>query len=113
MLQVYEDFLEHGIDIYPFHGDEDDEEDALAKQTLRDQMPFAVVGSRSEVTVAGKSVVGRQPVYGLVEVENKLHSDFGALRDMLLRTHTQDLIDATHARHYARFRTALLLKTLP
>ena len=48
-------------------------------------MPFAVVGSNKVMEVGGKRVRGRQYPWGLVEVDNLVHNDFIALRDMLIR----------------------------
>ena len=40
----------------------------------------------------------------LVTVENLEHNDFIALRNMLIRTHMQDLKDVTNNVHYENFR---------
>ena len=37
-------------------------------------------------------------------VENPNHCEFSNLRDMLIRTHLQDLKDVTHSIHYENFR---------
>lgn len=37
-------------------------------------------------------------------VENENHCDFVKLREMLLRTNMQDLIEKTHERHYELYR---------
>ena len=42
--------------------------------------------------------------WGVVEVENLEHNDFIALRNMLIRTHMQDLKDVTNNVHYENFR---------
>merc|ERR1712111_204950 len=41
---------------------------------------------------------------GVVQVENENHCDFTRLREMLIRTNMEDLIDTTHARHYELYR---------
>lgn len=51
----------------------------------QDRVPYAVVGSNKVMEVNGKKVRGRQYPWGLVEVDNLLHNDFLALRDMLIR----------------------------
>ena len=43
-------------------------------------------------------------------VENKRHSDFLLLRDMLIRTHMQDLKDFTQDIHYENFRKRKLTR---
>merc|ERR1712048_1016212 len=42
--------------------------------------------------------------WGIVEVEKIEHCDFTALRNLLIRTHMQDLIDVTNDVHYENFR---------
>ncbi len=37
-------------------------------------------------------------------VEDEVHSDFIALRSMLIRTHLNDLRDVTHNIHYENYR---------
>jgi len=41
-------------------------------------------------------------------VENIEHCDFIALRNLLIRTHMQDLIDVTNDTHYENFRSERL-----
>ena len=71
-------------------------------------MPFAVIGSNCVVDIGDKRVRARQYPWGLAEVENKSHCDFRILRDMLIRTHMQDLIDVTSVVHYENFRARKL-----
>ena len=52
---------------------------------LQDRVPFAVVGSNRVTEVNGKRVRGRHYPWGTVEVDNLVHNDFLALRDMLIR----------------------------
>lgn len=67
-------------------------------------MPFAIVGSEENVVVNGQPVRGRAYPWGVVEVENDLHSDFRKLRSLLVRTHLLDLITATESVHYEMYR---------
>lgn len=61
--------------------------------------------------VGGKKVRGRLYPWGVVEVENSEHCDFTKLRNMLIRTHMQDLKDVTQDVHYENFRLNRLKKT--
>ncbi|XP_013784731.1 neuronal-specific septin-3-like [Limulus polyphemus] len=70
----------------------------------REMLPFAVVGSNQQYPVNGRTVYGRRTQWGLVEVENKGHCEFSDLRDMLIRTHMQDLVEVTRSVHYENFR---------
>jgi septin 7 len=53
--------------------------------------------------VHGKRVRG-----GGAEVENGEHCDFTILRNMLIRTHMQDLKDVTNNVHYENYRSRKL-----
>ncbi|CAB1315768.1 unnamed protein product [Coregonus sp. 'balchen'] len=46
-----------------------------------------------------------------MELKNPYHSDFVHLRNMLVRTHMQDLKDMTHDTHYESYRAQLLCKS--
>ena len=50
------------------------------------------------------TVRGRQYPWGIVEVDNISHCDFLALRNMVIRTHMQDLKDVTNNVHYENYR---------
>ena len=71
-------------------------------------MPFAVIGSNCVLQIGDKRIRARQYPWGVAEVENNEHCDFRILRDMLIRTHMQDLIDVTSVVHYENFRARKL-----
>lgn len=100
---ILNEIQKHKIRIYEFPDAEDDE-DSKELRKLKERVPFAVVGSNSVMEVNGKRVRGRQYPWGTVEVDNLVHNDFLALRDMLIRTHMQDLKDVTNNVHYENFR---------
>ncbi|KTF74430.1 hypothetical protein cypCar_00034481 [Cyprinus carpio] len=70
----------------------------------QESIPFAVIGSNTVVEAKGKRVRGRLYPWGIVEVENPAHCDFVKLRNMLVRTHMQDLKDVTRETHYENYR---------
>jgi septin 3/9/12 len=72
-------------------------------------IPFAVVGSENSIIVNGKQVRGRQNRWGVINVEDENHCEFIYLRNFLLRTHLQDLIETTSQIHYETFRAKQLL----
>ncbi|XP_042214714.1 septin-7-like isoform X3 [Homarus americanus] len=98
--QVLNEIAQHKIKIYEFPEDEGDSGVAKMKQ----RVPFAVVGSNTTVEVEGKKVRGRKYPWGIVEVENIEHCDFIPLRNMMIRTHMQDLKDVTNNVHYENYR---------
>lgn len=93
---------------------------------LRQRVPFAVVGANTVIEVeGGKKVRGRRYPWGVAEgkflshflfhlknlinpvpppVENLEHCDFIALRNMVIRTHLQDLKEVTNNVHYENYR---------
>ncbi|XP_046661507.1 septin-7-like isoform X3 [Homalodisca vitripennis] len=101
--QILNEIAQNKIKIYEFPETDDDEESKLHK-ALRDRVPFAVVGSNTVIEVDGKKIRGRKYPWGIAEVENLEHCDFIALRNMLIRTHLQDLKDVTNNVHYENFR---------
>lgn len=69
-------------------------------------MPFSVLASDQLIEKPdGTKVRGRRYRWGTVEVENPEHSDFPALRSMMIQSHLQDLIETTHSVHYANYRS--------
>ncbi|WAR13047.1 SEPT7-like protein [Mya arenaria] len=75
-----------------------------------DRVPFAVVGSNTVTEAGGKRIRGRQYPWGIVEVENLEHNDFLALRNMLIRTHMQDLKDVTNNKMEAEMEQVFEMK---
>uniref|UniRef100_A0A672YZ23 Septin n=1 Tax=Sphaeramia orbicularis TaxID=375764 RepID=A0A672YZ23_9TELE len=105
--QIMREVQEHKIKIYEFPETDDEEENRLVKK-IKDKLPLAVVGSNTIIEVNGKRVRGRQYPWGVAEVENSDHCDFTILRDMLIRTHMQDLKDVTNNVHYENYRSRKL-----
>ncbi|XP_063950990.1 septin-7-like isoform X2 [Lytechinus pictus] len=101
--RIMAEINEHKIKIYEFPDIEEEEENKENKR-LTERVPFAVVGSNHIMEVSGKRVRGRQYPWGIAEVENLEHCDFIPLRNMLIRTHMQDLKDVTNNVHYENFR---------
>uniref|UniRef100_H2LXV2 Septin n=1 Tax=Oryzias latipes TaxID=8090 RepID=H2LXV2_ORYLA len=105
--QIMKEIQENEIKIYEFPETEDEEEMKMVKK-IKDRLPLAVVGSNTIIEVDGKRVRGRKYPWGVAEVENSEHCDFMILRNMLIRTHMQDLKDVTNNVHYENFRSGKL-----
>ncbi|XP_060112864.1 septin-7-like [Heteronotia binoei] len=105
--QIMKEILEHKIKIYEFPETGDEDENKLVKK-IKDRLPLAVVGSNTIVEVGGRRVRGRRYPWGVAEVENDEYSDFTVLRNMLIRTHMQDLKDFTNHIHYENYRSRKL-----
>ncbi|KAJ8324897.1 hypothetical protein BDV3_004558 [Batrachochytrium dendrobatidis] len=97
---ILRDFGTYDIRVYPNHHAEDRD----FVPNIERYIPFTVIGSDSLVNVGGKEVRGRSYRWGTVEVENPAHCDFVHLRELLIRTNMQDLIDTTHTVHYSQYR---------
>lgn len=83
----------------------DDDENAEHAQMLIDAIPFSIIGSTEDVRTAdGRTVKGREYIWGVAEVENENHCDFKKLRSLLIRTHMLDLISTTEELHYENYR---------
>ncbi|EKM77246.1 hypothetical protein AGABI1DRAFT_115406 [Agaricus bisporus var. burnettii JB137-S8] len=93
-----------GIRIYSPPIEPDDESADLAR-VLIDSMPFSIIGSTEDVKTAdGRTVKGREYLWGVAEVENENHCDFKKLRSLLIRTHMLDLVSTTEDIHYENYR---------
>ncbi|KAL2430437.1 Septin-like protein spn2 [Exophiala dermatitidis] len=107
--RIKEEFAFHNLKMYPYDNDELDDEERATNATIKDIIPFAVVGSEKSIIVNGKQVRGRQTKWGVINVEDENHCEFVYLRNFLTRTHLQDLIETTSQIHYETFRAKQLL----
>ncbi|KAK2492795.1 hypothetical protein MC885_015242 [Smutsia gigantea] len=106
--RIQHDLRTHSIDVYPQKCFDNDVNDRLLNSKIRERIPFAVVGADQEHMVNGRCVLGRKTKWGVVEVENMEHCEFLLLRDLLIRSHLQDLKDITHNIHYENYRVCRL-----
>ncbi|KAJ8092524.1 cell division control protein [Marasmius tenuissimus] len=107
--RIREELVYNNIRLYPFDKEEDEEEEVQLNESVRNMIPFAVVGSEQNVIIDGKTVRGRKNRWGVVNVEDPNHCEFTDLRNFLTRTHLQDLIETTAQIHYEAFRSKQLL----
>ncbi|XP_023677584.1 septin-9 isoform X3 [Paramormyrops kingsleyae] len=105
--RIRQNMQDHGIRVYPQREYDEDEDDALRNDKIRENIPFAVVGTDKEHQVNGNKVLGRKTKWGIIEVENVAHCEFANLRDLLIRSHLQDLKDVTQ-NHYEEYRVRRL-----
>lgn len=106
--RITADLLSNGIDVYPQKEFDEDAEDRLVNEKFREMIPFAVVGSDHEYQVNGKRILGRKTKWGTIEVENTTHCEFAYLRDLLIRTHMQNIKDITSSIHFEAYRVRRL-----
>lgn len=109
--QIMNQIVQAKIRIYEFP-----DEEALASngggngnhddnRKIKERIPFAVVGSNCMIDGPdGKKIRGRKYPWGIVDIENMEHCDFVPLRNMIIRTHLQDLKEVTNNVHYENFR---------
>lgn len=65
-----------------------------------------MVGANAEVqTAEGRRVRGRKYPWGIIEVDNEEHCDFSKLRQMLIRTHMEELKENTNNALYENYRS--------
>merc|ERR1711983_261833 len=100
--KIMSELVNNGVQIYQFPTE--DGTVAETNKQMNGVLPFAVVGSNEFIKVGNKNVRARQYPWGVVQVENENHCDFTRLREMLIRTNMEDLIDTTHSRHYELYR---------
>ncbi|KAL7411349.1 GTP binding protein [Mrakia frigida] len=110
--RIMEDIDYYQIPIYsfPFDLEEDDEETIEENQALRALLPFAIVGSEEEIEINGEPVRVRRYPWGVVEIDNPLHTDFTALRSALFGTHLTELKEISNDYLFENYRTEKLSK---
>ncbi|XP_047427953.1 uncharacterized protein LOC124997940 [Mugil cephalus] len=106
--RIRQDLAANGIRVYPQKEYDEDPEERILNDRIRESIPFAVVGTDKEHQVNGNKVLGRKTKWGIIEVENVAHCEFAHLRDLLIRSHLQDLKDVTHNIHYETYRVRRL-----
>ncbi|KAI0483316.1 Septin-domain-containing protein [Xylariaceae sp. FL0804] len=108
--RILSDIKHHGIQIFEGPRYELDDEETIAENNeIMSKVPFAVVGSNDEITNAeGVKVRGRKYPWGVIEVDNEEHCDFAKLRQMLIRTHMEELKENTSNQLYENYRTEKL-----
>lgn len=108
--RLQDEFAYHKLRLYPNDSYEEyDEADRLLNQQIKQLLPFAIVGSEQMVNVNGKEVRGRKHRWGVINVEDENHCEFSHLRNFLISTRLQDLIETTAHIHYESFRSKQLL----
>lgn len=110
MSKILTDIGHHSIQIFEGPRYELDDDETIAEnQEIMSKVPFAVVGANTEVTTAeGRRVRGRQYPWGVIEVDNEEHCDFVKLRQMLIRTHMEELKEHTNNALYENYRSEKL-----
>ena len=105
--QILTDIHHHRIQIFEGPRYELDDEETIAEnQEIMSKVPFAIVGANTEVTSPeGRKVRGRRYPWGVIEVDNEDHCDFVKLRQMLIRTHMEELKEHTNNALYENYRS--------
>lgn len=108
--QILADINHHQIQIFEGPRYELDDDETIAENNeIMSKVPFAVVGANSEVTNPdGRKVRGRRYPWGIIEVDNEEHCDFVKLRQMLIRTHMEELKEHTNNFLYENYRSEKL-----
>ncbi|GAB5589095.1 Cell division control protein 3 [Umbelopsis nana] len=108
--RILSDINFHNIHIYQAPQYEYDDAETIAEnREIVSKIPFAVVGSDKEVEAeGGRKVRGRAYPWGVVEVDNEDQCDFVKLRQMLIRTHMEELKEHTNNVLYENYRTEKL-----
>ncbi|KAL1928170.1 hypothetical protein VTP01DRAFT_3086 [Rhizomucor pusillus] len=108
--RILADIKHHQIQIYqaPIY-EYDEKETIMENREIMSKIPFAVVGSDKEFELEdGRIVRGRKYPWGVIEVDNEEHCDFVKLRQMLIRTHMEELKEHTNNVLYENYRTEKL-----
>jgi len=108
--RIMEDISYNKIQIYrPPIYENDDPETLQENKEIVLRMPFAVVGCDKEFEFKNKKIRGRQYPWGIIDVDNEDHCDFIKLRQMLIRTHMEELREYTNEVLYENYRSNKLI----
>lgn len=97
-----------------FYSDDDtssivDEEFNELNSFIRTKLPFAVIGASETIdTGNGNKIQARRYPWGVLDVNDPKYSDIDLIRDIIIRTHLQDLKETTHFVLYENYRTQKL-----
>ena len=110
IFQILADIHHHDIQIFEGPRYELDDDETIAENNeIMSKVPFAVVGSNTEFqNTDGRQVRGRKYPWGVIEVDNEEHCDFVKLRQMLIRTHMEELKEHTNNFLYENYRSEKL-----
>jgi len=108
--RINEELRFHKIKVYPSDYPDYDQEETALNKIVTELIPFAIVGSDRMMTIDSKFVAARKLPWGLINVEDPSHCEFSNLRNFLMKTHLQDLIETTRLVHYETYRTNVLAK---
>uniref|UniRef100_A0A8C6MLB5 Septin 12 n=1 Tax=Nothobranchius furzeri TaxID=105023 RepID=A0A8C6MLB5_NOTFU len=70
--RIKQDLAANGIHIYPQREYDEDTEERVLNDRIRESLPFAVVGTDKEHQVNGNKVLGRKTKWGIIEGECSL-----------------------------------------
>ncbi|CAN6632868.1 cell division control protein 3 [Trichomonascus vanleenenianus] len=108
--RILDDIKHQAIEVFePPRYENDDEETIAENHDIMSKVPFAIVGSSEMVSTAdGRTVRGRAYPWGVIEVDNENHCDFVKLRQMVIKTHLEELRERTANVLYENYRTEKL-----
>ncbi|TIA90788.1 hypothetical protein E3P99_01388 [Wallemia hederae] len=108
--RILADIDHHKIQIFKAPAYEQEDEETIQENSeIESKIPFAIVGSTQTIQTAdGRNVRGRSYPWGVVEVDNEEHCDFTKLRQMIIRTHMEELKESTNIL-YENYRSEKLL----
>ncbi len=103
--RILEDIAVHKIPIYhPTVRENEDPETILENKEIVSKIPFAVVGANKVFDYAGEKIRGRAYPWGVINIDDEEHCDFVKLRQMLIRTHMEELKEYTNDNLYESYR---------
>lgn len=99
----------NGVKYFKFQYDDKEDEDRFkAVKQEAERFPFAVVAADEPIVENKRNRWIRQTISGSVDIMDNRKCDFDALAKLLIRHCMLDLIDSTHIKHYAKFKSELL-----
>lgn len=106
---ILADLAANNIKYFKFQYDDKEDEERFKKVKVEsERFPFAIVAADEPVFEDKRYKWIRQTISGKINIVDNTKCDFDALAKLLIRHCMLDLIDSTHVKHYAKFKSELL-----
>lgn len=110
---ILADLKANDIRYFEFERDDKEDEDRFkAVKVEVERFPFALVAADEPVLDKKRGRWIRETIAGQIDIADNKKCDFDALSKLIIRHCMLDLVDTTHVKHYARFKSDHLYKAM-
>lgn len=109
-FNVMRQVRENSISIFDFEKDSYDTS-LLMNQGVNDKLPFAMINS--EAVSSSETFKGRKTHWGVININDPDYCDFNLLKEILLSSYMDVLVEKTATELYEEYRATVLPQILP